>query len=316
MNVTTTEKPYAQADAYPTRLRDGEKLTDRLDPVLWSEWSADSPITEDEAAHYRDKGYLVRRDQFTAGELALLIETSARLREDPEGIGRDDLITEPESDAVRTIFRLDAHSSLFDRLARDSRLAGVAEFLLGDRVHLHQSRLNYKPGFTGKEFYWHSDFETWHAEDGMPRMRAVSASILLTDNSSLNGPLMLVPGSHKTFIACQGETPDANHETSLKAQKVGVPQPETITRMVEELGLDCASGPAGTIVFFECNTLHGSNGNITPHPRSNAFFVYNAMSNLVTEPFAAEQPRPDFLANRGRPTPKPIDAVEGVIRNR
>ena len=79
------------------------------------------------------------------------------------------------------MFRLDRHSRAFRRLACDSRLAGVAEFLLGDQVYLHQSRLNYKPGFAGKEFYWHSDFETWYAEDGMPRMRAVSASVLLTD---------------------------------------------------------------------------------------------------------------------------------------
>src|SRR3546814_10756649 len=46
------------------------------------------------------------------------------------------------------------------------------------------SRLNYKPGFKGKEFYWHSDFETWHVEDGMPQMRALSMSILLAENRS------------------------------------------------------------------------------------------------------------------------------------
>src|SRR3546814_8501331 len=84
------------------------------------------------------------------------------------------------------------------RLAADDRLAGVARFLLGDDVYVHQSRLNYKPGFVGKEFYWHSDFETWHVEDGMPQMRALSMSILLAPNTVLNGPLMIIPGSHRT----------------------------------------------------------------------------------------------------------------------
>src|SRR3546814_3200003 len=65
----------------------------------------------------------------------------------------------------------DVCSSDLRRLAADERLAGVARFLLDDTVYIHQSRLNYKPGFQGKEFYWHSDFETWHVEDGMPRMR-------------------------------------------------------------------------------------------------------------------------------------------------
>src|SRR3546814_1501545 len=72
------------------------------------------------------------------------------------------------------MFQIHAQSNLLRRLAADERLAGVARFLLDDTVYIHQSRLNYKPGFQGKEFYWHSDFETWHVEDGMPRMRALS----------------------------------------------------------------------------------------------------------------------------------------------
>jgi ectoine hydroxylase-related dioxygenase (phytanoyl-CoA dioxygenase family) len=149
-------------------------------------------------------------------------------------------------------------------------------------VYLHQSRLNYKPGFTGKEFYWHSDFETWHAEDGMPRMRAISASILLTDNDALNGPLMLMPGSHRTFVACAGETPDDNHKIVAQEAGVGVPSHDSADPDgPNRFGIDYAAGKAGTVVLFDCNTLHGSNGNITPFPRSNAFFVYNAWSNKV-----------------------------------
>ena len=303
MTVTTTPDHFQSSDVYPTRLRKGEMLDDRRDPVLWRDWTPEAPISREEATHYDEKGYLVRKDMFSEEEVRLLIETSEALRGGEGGIDREDLVTEPSTDAVRTIFRLDRHSPLFARLAADERLSAVAQFLLGDDVYLHQSRLNYKPGFTGKEFYWHSDFETWHAEDGMPRMRAVSASVLLTDNSTLNGPLMLVPGSHKTWIACQGETPQNNHETSLKTQQVGVPSHETIARLVRENGLDAATGPAGTVIFFECNTLHGSNGNITPDPRSNAFFVFNAVSNALHDPYAAPAPRPDFLANRDTPAP-------------
>lgn len=301
--MTLRSKPHQFdiADPYPTRMESGEKLTRRQDPVLWQEWHETAPISREEAGHYEEKGYLIRENLFSEDELKLLVDTSVALRSTDAGIDADDLVTEPGTDAVRTIFRLDQHSEVFARLAADTRLAGVAQFLLGDDVYLHQSRLNYKPGFTGKEFYWHSDFETWHAEDGMPRMRAVSASVLLTDNSKLNGPLMLVPGSHKTWIARQGETPQDNHKTSLKQQKVGVPSHDTIARLVRENGLDVANGPTGTVIFFECNTLHGSNGNITPDPRSNAFFVFNAMSNALRAPYAAPRPRPAFLANRETP---------------
>lgn len=311
MNISESIAEVDRTDQYPTRLPDTERIMDRRDPVLWSNWTEDAPISRQEAERYREDGYLVRKDLFSREEVELLIEAGAELRATGERIRSEDLVTEPGLDEVRTIFRLDEHSPIFRRLAHDRRLAGVAEFLLDDRVYIHQSRLNYKPGFTGKEFYWHSDFETWHAEDGMPRMRAVSASILLTDNSALNGPLMLVPGSHNRFVACRGETPERNHETSLKKQEIGVPQPETIARMVDELGLDAATGPAGTVIFFECNTLHGSNGNLTPFPRSNAFFVFNALSNRVKAPFAAPRPRPAYLSRREPPVA--IDPVDGPI---
>lgn len=312
MNITNkSPQHYDAVDAYPTRLPDRESLDARRDPVLWSEWSEAAPISREEAERYERDGYLVRQDVFSESELDVLVETAQRLRDIDPAERPADFVTEPNSDDVRTVFRLDEHSPTFARLAADSRLAGVAEFLLNDRVYLHQSRLNYKPGFKGKEFYWHSDFETWHAEDGMPRMRAVSASVLLTDNSRLNGPLLLIPGSQNTFIACLGETPEDNHKTSLKAQEVGVPQPETIRAMAEKHGLDAACGPTGTVVFFDCNTLHGSNGNITPDPRSNAFFVFNAITNRPVNPFAAKAPRPAWLANRDRI--QPIDPIDGPI---
>jgi ectoine hydroxylase-related dioxygenase (phytanoyl-CoA dioxygenase family) len=58
------------------------------------------------------------------------------------------------------------------------------------------------------------------------------------------------------------------------------------------------SSQAGSLIMFDCNTLHGSNGNITPFPRSNAFFVYNAVSNRVGNPFSGQAPRPGYICTR------------------
>jgi ectoine hydroxylase len=185
------------------------------------------------------------------------------------------------------------------RLARDPRLIHVARQLLGSEVYIHQSRANMKPGFKGKEFYWHSDFETWHVEDGMPAMRALSCSVLLTDNNSCNGPLMLVPGSHRQFIACKGETPDENYKKSLKQQEYGVPDPLSLTLLVEQGGIEPVTGKAGSVVFFDCNTMHGSNGNISPWPRANVFMVYNSVENALLEPKYGLRPRPEHVATRG-----------------
>src|SRR3546814_965327 len=104
------------------------------------------------------------------------------------------IVTEPQSREIRSIFEIHAQSPVMARLAADARPADVARFLLDDEVYIHQSRLNYKPGFKGRESYWHSEFETWPVEDSMPRMRALSMSVLLAENTPHNGPLRVIPG--------------------------------------------------------------------------------------------------------------------------
>jgi ectoine hydroxylase len=307
----TLSAVHTRSDAYPTRLAE-ETWLERKDPVTWGMWSPQAPLTRAQTEEFDKNGFLILKNVFSPAEVARLQEESRRLRSGEIQLATDNVVTEPGSDAVRTIFRLEDESALFNRMARDERIAGKVKFLLDDDLYLHQSRLNYKPGFTGKEFYWHSDFETWHAEDGMGRMRAISASVLLTDNDALNGPLMLMPGSHKHYVSCAGKTPEDNHKSSLKKQDVGVPSPDALTEMARKFGIEYASGKAGTVILFECNTMHGSNGNITPFPRSNAFFVYNAWSNRVEAPFAAQKPRPAFLSNR---EPQgPIEIASGPIQ--
>tara|TARA_R110002020_G_scaffold41276_36_gene121781 strand:- start:5122 stop:6051 length:930 start_codon:yes stop_codon:yes gene_type:complete len=304
--MTMSASNTALQDDYPTRLP-SEQWLERKDPTVWGKWTPEAPLTRAETQSFEKNGYLVLKGVFSAAEVEALQAESSRMRSGEAELSPENIITEPNSDEVRTVFRLDEQNALFDRLARDKRVAGRVSYLLGDDVYLHQSRLNYKPGFTGKEFYWHSDFETWHAEDGMPRMRAISASVLLTDNDALNGPLMLMPGSHQTFVSCAGETPEDNHKSSLKKQEIGVPSQESLSKMAEKFGVDYAAGRAGTVILFDCNTIHGSNGNITPFPRSNAFFVYNAWSNRVVSPFAAKAPRPAFLSSRDPQAPIEIE---------
>lgn len=285
-------------DAYPSRTKPEPQVVPRLDPVVYTPWSPQAPITQAEAEHFERLGYLVLKDLFTAEEVAFLQAEATRLIADPGLVDAQTVITERDSEEVRSIFEIHSQNPVMGRLAAEARLADVARFLLGDDVYVHQSRLNYKPGFEGKEFYWHSDFETWHVEDGMPRMRALSISILLAANTAHNGPLMLMPGSHRSYVACVGETPEDHYRQSLQKQEYGVPDRQSLAELAQAYGIVAPTGDAGTVVIFDCNIMHGSNGNITPLPRSNAFIVYNAVSNRPTAPFGTMPPRPPFVAAR------------------
>lgn len=292
-------------DVYPSRTGQGAKLVDRKDPVVYASKEMKAPVDESVISSYQQQGFVVLENVFSADEVSKFQGELDRLRADPQIQQSGEVITEPGSNDIRSIFRIHENSPLFNTLAADSRLADLARYLLADDVYIHQSRLNYKPGFRGKEFYWHSDFETWHVEDGMPRMRALSMSITLTENYEYNGPLMLIPGSHQQYVVCEGETPEDHYLASLKKQEYGVPSDDCLATLAAQGGIVTACSKPGSVIVFDCNVMHGSNGNITPYPRSNVFFVYNALSNKVVDPYCAQSPRPEHICTRKSISPVP-----------
>ena len=293
----TLQMDLPTADEYPTRKAGEAALLYRKDATVWGDQHS-GPFTDEELRGYDRRGYTQIESLISGEEVQTYSEELKRLSSDPELREDERVVVEPTSDEVRSVF--DAHkiSPLLADLVNDPRLVERARQLLGSDVYVHQSRINYKPGFGGGSFYWHSDFETWHAEDGMPRMRAVSFSIALTENYTHNGALMIMPGSHRTFVSCIGETPDDYYKTSLKSQNVGTPDQKSLEYLADQHGIDVLTGPAGGAIVFDSNCMHGSGGNITPYPRSNIFIVFNSVDNACTKPFSASNPRPEFLAAR------------------
>ncbi|MEX2130940.1 MAG: phytanoyl-CoA dioxygenase family protein, partial [Pseudohongiellaceae bacterium] len=169
MQPSTANKISSNPDKYPSR-RPGQhaEVLPRLEPVVYSRDFAAAPLSSECIDQYRNNGFVVLEQLFSGQEIAVLQRELEQLRVDDRIKGLDETICEPDSNAVRSIFSVHTLSKLLGALATDTRLVLLAEYLLGDQVYMHQSRLNYKPGFRGKEFYWHSDFETWHVEDGMP----------------------------------------------------------------------------------------------------------------------------------------------------
>ncbi|MFF8605392.1 ectoine hydroxylase [Streptomyces sp. NPDC015346] len=286
LNAPTTDR----TDLYPTRGTD-EVLTPRRDPVVWG------PGGPHLDAYERD-GFLAEPGLLTDDEVAVYKRELDRLIADPAVRQDERAIVERATGSVRSVFEVHRISEVFARLVRDERVVGRAREILGSDVYVHQSRINVKPGFGASGFYWHSDFETWHAEDGLPRMRTVSVSIALTENYDTNGGLMIMPGSHRTFLGCAGATPKDNYKRSLQMQDAGTPSDEALTSLADAHGIRLFTGRAGSATWFDCNAMHGSGDNITPYPRSNVFIVFNSVENAAVEPFAAPVRRPEFIGAR------------------
>lgn len=291
----------AFADHYPSRIAPEPSIAKRQDPVVHpsvKDAAGAGPLDRERLAAFERDGYLFFERFLPESEVAALNAEMDALWRQAATSQADEVVREPGSDEVRSIFAIHRSNAVFRRLSRDPRIAAMAGQILGSQVYVHQSRINYKKGFVGKEFYWHSDFETWHIEDGMPRMRAISVALALSDNTPVNGPLMLIRESHRHYVTCVGETPEDHYKSSLRRQEYGVPDPESLARLATQGEIAAPVGPAGSLVLFDCNTMHGSNSNITPLPRSNVFMVYNSVDNALVQPFGGTKPRPDFIASR------------------
>lgn len=283
-------------DNYPSRTGRKETLIPRIEPVVYGKPQAEveHSLTITQLENYQDNGFIVLPGYMPEWVSPLLMEIES-LRSSLTD--REELVTEPESNELRTIFKPYAFSQIIDQLSRHPKILTITRQLLGSDVYLTQSRINIKPAFSGRSFPWHSDFETWHVEDGMPGMRALTAWIMLNENTEYNGPLYVIPGSHKQYVSCAGTTENDNFEKSLKKQEAGVPQPETMRQLLKNREIKGIYGTQGTVVFHDCNLMHGSPDNISAMPRTLLMFVYNSCENKLVKPFCDQPPRPDYLRN-------------------
>ena len=254
-------------------------------------------LTPEQLERFDRDGYLFFPSLFGAEEIAVLKAEVPSLYAQH----RPEIVREKGSDAVRTVFAAHLMNEAFAKLGRHPRMIGPAQQLFGEPVYMHQFKVNGKQAFDGDVWQWHQDYGTWKRDDGMMLPRAMNISIFLDEVMPINGPLMLVPKSHNA-----GDL-KAAHDLQTTSYPLWTLDEETVTRLVKEGGIVAPTGKPGTVVIFDCNVMHGSNGNITPFPRANAFLVYNAVGNALDAPFGVEKPRPDFIAARGEPqTIRPV----------
>jgi ectoine hydroxylase len=260
-------------------------------------------LTNEQVAFYHENGYLLVKNVFTAGEADLMCsEMESVITEDcPRRILE-------KTGSVRSFFAPHFSNELFDTVSRDERVAATAAQLLGGQIYLYQSKLNTKAAMCGDWWEWHQDYTYWKQDDGMPRPDVLTAMIFLNDVTEFNGPMLLIPGSHKTGTvdneAHQADLSEegygeylrkAEYMTSLTADLKYKLKQQTISNWVTSNGLVSATGPAGSILFFHGNVFHASSNNLSPWDRHTYLLTYNHINN---EPLEIEHPRPDFLAIR------------------
>lgn len=247
-------------------------------------------LTPAQLAEFDEQGYLFLPDCFSGEEVAVLgREAEAIYATDRQEVWRE------TSGAPRTAFAAHIYNEAFGILGAHPRLIEPVEQLFGEKLYMHQYKVNAKAAFDGEVWQWHQDYGTWARDDGMPEPRAMNIAVFLDEVMAINGPLMLIPKSHRHGTLAAG------HDRQTTSYPLWTLDKETVARLVEDGGIVAPTGKPGAVLMFHGNLVHGSAGNITPFPRKIVYLTLCAVSNHIRKPT-----RPDWIAHRDF---TPIQAV-------
>ena len=223
-------------------------------------------LSKDEINFYNDQGYLLVEDVISENQhkemLALVdgfFEKSKMIRENDNIFDLEDGHSS-DNPRLKRIKQPHQHSQFFWDIIKESKIEEILRDLLGDNVSLKTSKLNTKAPGGGAAVEWHQDWAFYpHTNDNV-----LALGLMLNDVDIDNGPLMVIPESHKgpllshfnNGIFCGAIDPDDSDFDMSKAV--------TLT------------GKARSMTIHHARTLHGSSPNNSNRDRLVLFYECNS----------------------------------------
>ncbi|MCR6483011.1 phytanoyl-CoA dioxygenase family protein [Amycolatopsis sp. OK19-0408] len=244
-------------------------------------------LDEDQLDRYHRNGFLVMPALFGAREIDALRAAFAA----DSALPGPHRIMEPGGTEVRSLYASHRRRPEFAALVRSPRLLEPARQLVGSELYVYQFKINAKPAFGGDRWAWHQDFPAWQQADNLRAPRLVNAALFLDEVTEFNGPLLFVPGSHRAGSLGRRAGAGPGH---LDPDDIAVGKAQLAT-LVSAHGMTAPHGPAGSVVFFHPELVHGSAVNMSPFPRKLLLVTYNDVTN---PPEPRGPARPDYLVGR------------------
>lgn len=223
-------------------------------------------LSKDEINFYNDQGYLLVEDVISENQhkemLALVdgfFEKSKMIKENDNIFDLEDGHSS-DNPRLKRIKQPHQHSQFFWDIIKESKIEEILRDLLGDNVSLKTSKLNTKAPGGGAAVEWHQDWAFYpHTNDNV-----LALGLMLNDVDIDNGPLMVIPKSHKgpvlshfnNGVFCGAIDPDDSDFDMSKAV--------TLT------------GKARSMTIHHARTLHGSSPNNSNRDRLVLFYECNS----------------------------------------
>jgi ectoine hydroxylase-related dioxygenase (phytanoyl-CoA dioxygenase family) len=213
-------------------------------------------------AFYADNGYLLVEDVVTGAQLKKLQDITYGLidesRKVSESNDRFDLdkghsAAAPRLTRIKLTHKQDPY---FWEILTQSKVTNVLTDLLGDDTTLITAKLNTKAPGGGQAVEWHQDWAFYpHTNDDL-----LAFGLMLEDVTLDNGPLMVVPGTHRG--------PLLSHQSN--GVFCGAIDPDD--PLFEKDKAVTLTGKAGSMTVHHVRTLHGSAPNMSDRNRLILFY--------------------------------------------
>jgi phytanoyl-CoA hydroxylase len=256
-------------------------------------------LTRDQVDSYFERGYTIVEGAVEAPMLDRARSIIDRLVANASEVSRSNDVYDleeshsPTAPRVRRIKEPVDRDPLFWELVRSPGVLEPLKQLIGSNLRLHGSKLNMKSAGYGSPVEWHQDWAFYpHTNEDV-----LAIGVMLDDVTPENGPLQIVPGSHRGPI----------HDHQNDGAFVGAID-------VGRSGLDVATaatltGLAGSMTIHHVRAVHGSALNRSGRSRRVLFYEIAAADAwpLLTflENYAGFE---QFFAGRmitGQPTLEP-----------
>ncbi len=230
-------------------------------------------LTDGQIAFFNTNGYLVVEDVVTPDLLARLRRdfdgwvAESRSHAAPYGQmtdGRARFYVEAAHSADKPCLRrvsspIEVSDAYYEAMASSRMVEAVAD-LIGPNVKLHHTKINSKLPRSATRVEWHQDFPfTPHSNDDI-----VTALLMVDDVTDENGPLEVLPGSHR------GPIESLWHDGRFTGAVDRVTTEHCIRQAVR------CTGRAGSVCLMHTRLLHGSAANNSDRSRTLYIVVYSA----------------------------------------
>jgi ectoine hydroxylase-related dioxygenase (phytanoyl-CoA dioxygenase family) len=252
-------------------------------------------LTDIQLAAYRNDGFIVVPNLFSAAEIAELRAVTDEFVVKSAAVAANDDIFDLEDThsaaepRVRRIKTPHAHHPVYARASRHPAVVAILEELWGS-VRFDTGKLNMKSAGYGAPIEWHQDWAFYpHTNDDL-----AAVGIMLDDFTPENGPMMMIAGSHHGPVH-DHHGPDGRFCGAMDPAATGIDFSQAVPCL----------GPAGSITIHHVRLVHGSATNFSGRERRFLLYQYRAADAWPLLGFKEGMEKFDELMLSGQPTLEP-----------